>query len=139
MASSNDVSKGIASSAEHKPGHRTSGGHQHDSEAHRRANTIHDDSDDQPMSSAPPVKTWKQNPMVPAGVLGGGIALAIGVVMAQRSGKTIGQKIMEARVLAQATAVAGLFAAAAFGLSNSDKKADAQSELHRNKYKRTGQ
>lgn len=100
MSSSNEVSKSI------KEHHH---GRVHDPEAHRLANTVHDATNDLPDGlSAPPVKTWKQNPLVPVGILGGGIALAIGVIFAQRSSKTFSQKAMEARVLAQATAVAGM-------------------------------
>ena len=77
-------------------------------------------------TQAPPEQTWKQNPMIPAAVLGGGVALALAVILGGDKSKTISQRAMEARVLAQGTAVAGLFAAGLYGLSTSQARKERQ-------------
>jgi apolipoprotein N-acyltransferase len=77
-------------------------------------------------AQAPPAKTWKQNPMIPAAVLGGGVALALAVILGGNKSKTISQRAMEARVLVQGTAVAGLFAAGMYGLTTSQARNERQ-------------
>jgi len=119
QSSSGDSKKGGDS------GSHDSGSQRH--QKHHRAPDWNADEKYRPEgTSAPPEKTWKQNPMVPAAVLGGGVALALAVILGGDKTKTISQRAMEARVLAQGTAVAGLFAAGLYGLSTSSARKERQ-------------
>jgi hypothetical protein len=54
-------------------------------------------------------KTWKDHIWVPIGLMGGALALGAGLVVKGRGdGRALGQRIMEARVAAQATLLLGL-------------------------------
>lgn len=57
-------------------------------------------------------KTWKDSIYVPLGLLGGGLALGAALVIKGRGdGRALSQRIMEARVAAQATLLLGLVTA----------------------------
>jgi len=63
--------------------------------------------------------TWKDSIYVPLGLLGGGIALAAALVIKGKGdGRALSQRIMEARVAAQATLLLGLVTAG-YALSKS--------------------
>jgi len=54
-------------------------------------------------------KTWKDNVFVPLGLLGGALALGAALVIKGKGdGRSLSQRIMEARVAAQATLLLGL-------------------------------
>lgn len=91
--------------------------HHHTLDSNFNPNDTHYES-----PSAPPEKTWKQNPYIPAAVLGGGVLLALGMIVGGNKSKTISQRAMEARVVAQGTAAVGLLAAGIYGMSASSEK-----------------
>ena len=63
--------------------------------------------------------TWKDSIYVPLGLLGGGLALGAALVIRGRNdGRGLSQRIMEARVAAQATLLLGLVTAG-YALSKS--------------------
>ena len=56
-----------------------------------------------------PAKTWKDNIFVPLGILGGAVALGGALVMKGRGdGRSLSQRVMEARVGVQAAVLLGL-------------------------------
>jgi len=68
-----------------------------------------------------PEKTWKDNIFVPLGLLGGAVALGGALVIKGRGdGRGLSQRIMEARVAAQAALLLGLVTAG-YALSKSSK------------------
>jgi len=124
-SSSSSGGKHHSDSASHTSAHHSES--QHTQKHHRAPDWDANQTSYQPEGTqAPPEKTWKQNPMIPAAVLGGGVALALAVILGGNKSKTISQRAMEARVLAQGTAVAGLFAAGMYGLSSSQARKERQ-------------
>ena len=92
----------------------TSSQHPSSAPAHTDApSTSHAPADDEAdwheleLKQAP--KTWKDNMWVPIGLMGGAVALGAAlVVKGKGDGRALGQRIMEARVAAQATLLLGL-------------------------------
>jgi len=73
-------------------------------------------------------KTWKDNIFVPLGLLGGAIVLGgVMVVKGRGDGRGLSQRIMEARVAAQATLLLGLVTAG-YALSKSSEASKKDDE-----------
>jgi len=72
-------------------------------------------------------KTWKDNIFVPLGLFGGACVLAGMLVYKGRGdGRQLGQRIMEARVMAQATLLAGILGLGVLGFGTSTKQKENQ-------------
>ena len=74
--------------------------------------------------------SWKDNIYVPLGLLGGAVALGAALVIkGKNDGRGLSQRIMEARVAAQATLLLGLVTAGyALSRSTNDEKKKKQPE-----------
>jgi len=68
-----------------------------------------DDAEWKSLEIEGPPKTWKDNIYVPLGILGGAVALGGALVMRGRGdGRSLSQRVMEARVGVQAAVLLGL-------------------------------
>lgn len=73
--------------------------------------------------------SWKTSAYVPLSLFFGAVALGVGIVIAGRkSGKGLSQRAMEARVMAQATAVGGLIGVGVYSTITRTKQRTPESE-----------
>jgi hypothetical protein len=69
---------------------------------------------------------WKDSPAYPFAVMGGFTALVIGSTLLRKRSLPLNQRILESRVFAQSVVIAGLTAAAGFGIYDTHVKKSQQ-------------
>jgi len=92
-----------------------------------------DDDDDELMGvqQAKPKKTWRENIFVPLGLFGGALALggAIVIYRGRRGTTPLAQRMMEARVVAQATLLAGILTLGVVGFGATRRSQEVRTDI----------